>query len=89
MIESIETGQLAFIREGTTAIGSVRGITNAAITIYVENSGDFRVPVSAVKAVHDGKVIFDSSKLDKAFLAAIRHEHDSEVPDDAGEPQGK
>lgn len=84
MVDRIEAGQMAFVSGSTTAIGAIRGVAGTAITIYVENSGDFRVPIAAVTSVHDGKVMLDTSLLEKPFLAAVGHGHDREVPDVAG-----
>jgi hypothetical protein len=33
--------------------------------VYVENAGDFFVPLDAVEAVHSQKVIFNRGKLDR------------------------
>jgi len=49
--------------------------------IYVENAGDFVVPLSAVAAVHSQKVILTCSKLDRRLRQAIGHAHDAEEPD--------
>jgi hypothetical protein len=46
----------------------------------VENGGEFRVPLSAVRKVHDEKVILDPKQLDKGLLDAVGHAHDSEDP---------
>ena len=50
------------------------------LVIYVENAGDFVVPMSAVKAVHSQKVIVDCRELDSDLRDAINHAHDAEVP---------
>ena len=50
------------------------------VTVYIENGGDFRVDASAVKSVHDGKVLFDRRRLDSSLLDAIEHAHDREEP---------
>jgi hypothetical protein len=50
------------------------------LVIYVENAGDFVVPLSAVKDVHAQKVILDRGKLDHRLRAAIDHAHDAEDP---------
>ena len=47
---------------------------------YVENAGDFTVPLNAVKAVHSQKVIVDCGKLDRKLRQAIGHAHDAEDP---------
>lgn len=85
MSERIEEGYMAFIADdGSEGIGAVRQVNSKAIVVYVENGGDFSVPLSAVKAVHSQKVILDPAKLDMAILAAIGHAHDREDPSVAG-----
>lgn len=74
----IEQGTMAFVQEGREGVGAVLSATDAALVIYVENAGEFTVPRSAVRAVHDKKVILDISRLDRAFLSAIGHAHDRE-----------
>jgi hypothetical protein len=49
--------------------------------VYVENAGDFVVPLAAVDAVHEKKVIVNCDKLDRDLRIAIGHAHDAEVPD--------
>ena len=48
--------------------------------IYVENSGEYTVPLAAVAAVHPQKVLLNVAKLDKRLRAAIGHAHDAEDP---------
>ena len=48
--------------------------------IYVENAGDFAVPLDAIEPVHSGKVIFNCPKLDHRLGRAIGHAHDAEKP---------
>jgi hypothetical protein len=50
------------------------------VVIYVENAGDFNVPLDAVEAVHAQKVILTRDKLDKKLRQAIAHAHDAEDP---------
>ena len=50
------------------------------IIVFIENAGDFVVPVAAVRSVHDGKVILDGAQLDRPILRAIAHAHDREDP---------
>ena len=84
MVGTIETGFMAFIAEGREGIGAVREVLPAAIVIYVENAGEFTVPMAAVRRVHDQKVMLDPRRLDKALLTAVGHAHESEDPDLAG-----
>jgi hypothetical protein len=48
--------------------------------IYVENGGDFVVPLNAVMDAHSEKVILDSGKLDTRLKEAIRRAHSGEDP---------
>jgi hypothetical protein len=78
----IEIGFQVYLVEGGEEFGAVRGYvpnTNALI-IYVENAGDFEVPLEAVHRVHDGKVILDATRLDARLRRAIVHAHDREEP---------
>ena len=78
----IEIGFQVYLVEGGEEFGAVRGYvpnTNALI-IYVENAGDFEVPLEAVHRVHDGKVILDATRLDARLRQAIAHAHDREEP---------
>lgn len=80
MNEPIQVGFMVFIAEGREGIGAVRETARDHIVIYVENGGEFEVPRSAVRKVHDEKVILDPKKLDKRLLDAVGHAHDSEDP---------
>jgi len=84
MNEPIEPGFMAFVKEGSEGIGAVRGVSPDSIVIYVENAGEFIVPMTAVRSVHDQKVMLNLRLLDKALLTAIGHVHDSEDPRLAG-----
>lgn len=80
----IEVGYQVFVQDGATEFGAVRQVLPGGepqIVVYVENAGDFLVPLSAVEAVHSGKVIVKTQKLDRRLRAAIGHAHDSEQPD--------
>ena len=50
------------------------------LVIYVENAGDFVVPLEAVEAVHSQKVIVNCRKLEPRLPEAIGHAHDAEEP---------
>ncbi|MFT3731304.1 MAG: hypothetical protein QM780_07750 [Hyphomicrobium sp.] len=80
MSENIEEGFMAFLVDGKDGIGAVRDVTPTSLVIYVENAGEFVIPRSAVKDVHSQKVMLKPELLDKRFLAAIGHVHDSEDP---------
>ena len=80
MSEAIQVGYQTFVSDGTEEFGAVRDISPDGLVVYVENAGEFRVPLDAVKAVHSQKVIFDCSKLDRRLRRAIGHAHDAEEP---------
>ncbi len=80
MNETISEGFMVFVSDGDEGIGSVREVRRAELVIYIENAGDFVVPLSAVKAVHFGKVVLDHTRLGLRLRDAIRHARDSEDP---------
>ena len=83
MQDRIEEGFEVFAADGQVAFGAVRQVAphgRAEIVVYVENAGDFVVPLSAVRAVHAQKVIVDTAKLDQNLRRAIAHAHDAEDP---------
>jgi hypothetical protein len=84
MTENIEEGFMAFIADGGEGIGAVREVTSTSLVIYIENSGEFVIPRSAVKDVHAQKVILKPEFLERRLLAAIGHAHDDEDPNLAG-----
>ena len=80
MPETIEVGYQTFVADGDDEFGAVRDVSPDGLVVYVENAGEFRVPLDAVKAVHSQKVIFDCAKLDRRLRRAIGHTHDAEAP---------
>lgn len=82
MREQINEGFLVFMADGDEGVGSIRQIRHGPpeLVVYIENSGDFVIPLSAVKAVHSDKVVLDFDRLDLRVRNAIRHAHDSEDP---------
>jgi len=83
MNETIEVGYQTFVSDGGEEFGAVREVApngRPELVIYVENAGDFVVPLSAVEAVHSQKVILSCGKLDRRLRRAIGHAHDSEKP---------
>jgi len=77
----IEIGYQVFTRDGGEEVGAVRQVVPAdrpEIVVYIENTGDFVIPLSAVTAVHSQKVIIDMEKLDERAKIAINRAHDAE-----------
>jgi hypothetical protein len=84
MADSIQQGFMVFTSEGREGIGAVLSTTPEALQVYIENSGPFDVPRSAVSGVHDGKVMVNVDKLPAALLRALGHAHDAEDPNLTG-----
>lgn len=83
ILRDIKVGFQVFVEEGSEECGAVRGVApegRAEIVVYIENGGDFIVPVSAVRSAHVGKVVLNSGGLDEDLLDAIAHAHDREEP---------
>jgi hypothetical protein len=77
----IEVGYQVFERDGTEEFGAVRDLVLVeppGIVVYIENSGEYTVPLSAITAVHSGKVLVDVNKLPPDVQNAVRHAHDRE-----------
>ena len=66
------------IQEGFEVFVSDDG--RSELIVYVENAGDFTIPLGAVKAIHSQKVIVDCDQLDRQLRRAIGHAHDAEDP---------
>ena len=78
--EQVQVGQASY---GGGEFGAVRAVSpngRPELVIYVENAGDFVVPLSAVEAVHSQKVILNCGKLDRRLRQAIGHAHNAEQP---------
>ena len=78
--EQIEPGYQTFVSDGGEEFGAVREVWSSSFVVYVENAGDFVVPLDAVEAVHSQKVILRCERLDPKLREAIGHAHDAEVP---------
>ena len=78
--EQIREGFDVFVHDGEKAFGAVRQVHKSEIVVYVENAGDFVVPLSAVRDAHDEKVILDCGKIDLGLKRAIGHAHEGEDP---------
>jgi hypothetical protein len=84
MGEAIQIGYQVFVSDGGEEFGAVRAVSpngRSELVIYVENAGDFVVPLSAVESVHSQKVILTCDKLERGLRQAIGHAHDAEEPD--------
>jgi hypothetical protein len=89
--EKIEEGFEVFVHDGDVAFGAVRQVSprgKPEIVVYVETAGDFVVPLSAVRDVHDEKVVLDCAKIARDLKVAIGHAHAVEDPLIADRPGG-
>jgi hypothetical protein len=78
--EKIQEGFEVFAHDGEKAFGAVRQVRKDAIVVYIENAGDFEIPLSAVKDAHSQKVLLYTEKLDSHVKDAIRRAHTGEDP---------
>ena len=77
----IELGYQVFTSDGGEVVGAVRDVVPGGrpeIVVYVENTGDVVIPLSAVTAVHSQKVVVDLAKLDERIRVAMGRAHDAE-----------
>ncbi len=82
-LPKIDVGFQVFLSDGGQEVGAVRQVGpfgRPELVVYVENAGEFVVPLSAVSSVHSNKVILESTKLESNLRRAIQHAHDAEEP---------
>jgi len=79
-MDSVQEGFDVFLHDGGHAFGAVRQVRKNEIVVYIENAGDYEIPLSAVKEVEAGKVVLDSGKLDAKLRESIRRAHSGEDP---------
>ncbi len=78
--ENIQEGFDVFLHDGQKAFGAVRQVHKSGIVVYVENGGDFDVPMAAIVDAYSEKVILDSAKIEPKLKEAIRKAHSGEDP---------
>ncbi len=81
--EPIQEGFDVFLHDGEKAVGAVRQVRPGGreeIVIYVENGGDFVVPLGAVKDTYSEKVVLQADRLESRLREAIAHAHLREDP---------
>ena len=84
MAFQIEPGMMVFTAEGQEGIAAVRTVDQGTFKIHIENAGEFNLPLTAVKKVHDGKVVVDPALLTADVREALGHIHEAEDPDEVG-----
>ena len=82
-MQAIEVGFRVFVGEGKDGAGAVRALKpdDDAVVVNIENGGDFTLPMSAIRDVHDDKVILELSRLPEEMCRAFDHLHDAESPE--------
>jgi hypothetical protein len=80
MHEKIREGFDVFVQDGAKSFGAVRQVRKTELVVYIENAGDFEVPLSAVKDAEAEKVILDPAHLSPKLKEAIRRAHAGEDP---------
>jgi hypothetical protein len=82
-LPKIDVGFQVFLSDGGEEVGAVRQVApfgRPELVVYVENAGEFVVPLAAVSSVHSNKVILESAMLESNLRRAIHHAHDGEEP---------
>jgi len=77
----IEIGFQVFATGVTEEFGAVREVLPGGrpeIVVDIENSGDHVIPLAAVTAVTEQKVMVDLRKLPDGVREAVKHAHDAE-----------
>ena len=79
--DQIHVGDQVFLKDGGEEVGAVRDLCHhrPEIVVYVENSGEFIVPLTAIKAVHYKKVILDHAHLTEDLRTALSRAHSAET----------
>jgi len=77
-MQRIEPGFRVFLGEGMDGAGAVREVRDGEVVLNIENAGDFTLPMSVVRDVHDDKVILDFDALPTRVREALHHLHDNE-----------
>jgi hypothetical protein len=80
MDERIKEGFDVFVHDGDKAFGAVRKVSPREFVVYVENAGNFTIPLTAVREIQDEKVVLDCAKLEHRLRRAIGHAHEHEDP---------
>jgi hypothetical protein len=82
MNEPIKVGYQTYTHDGGEEFGAVREVSpdGSQLVVYIENAGEFVIPIDTVKSAHSGKVILDYSRLNRRVQKAIDHAHDAEKP---------
>lgn len=84
MLDQIEAGFMVFLADGAQGIGAVRHVLRHGVVIYIEGSGEFTIPETAIREVHSQKVMLNAEMLDAGLVNAMKHSQIAEDPSLAG-----
>ena len=92
MNQEIEPGYMVFVADGEMGVAAVREVRDDGLVIHVQNGGEFTIPGTAVRDVHEKKVVLDLQQLPDEVCKALNHAHDAEyrryrTDPDAGTPK--
>ncbi len=76
---AVSIGDQVFAHEAGESFGAVRYVHPHELIVDIEGAGDVPIPGSAVRKVHDGKVIVDVTQLDTSTQGAIARAHQQET----------
>jgi hypothetical protein len=77
-LENLRPELPVFAHDGEIAFGAVREVSPPDVVIYIENTGDVRVPLDAIADVHFDKVLLNLDKVSDSTRAAINRAHSAE-----------
>ncbi|MDB4991752.1 MAG: hypothetical protein JWN04_6930 [Myxococcaceae bacterium] len=75
----VQVGDKLFESEDGRAFGAVMEVHAHELLVDIEGSGPTTLAASAVRAVHDAKVIVDVPQLSRELQERIAHAHDRET----------
>lgn len=93
MDDRIEPGYMVFVADGEMGVAAVREVSDNELVINIQNGGDFTIPRTAVRDVHEQKVVLDLQALSPEVCEALGQVHDDEyrryrtVDPEAGTPK--
>jgi hypothetical protein len=75
----VAIGDQLFEHEDGSAFGAVVAVRAHDLSVDIEGFGITLLPAAAVRSVHDGKLIIDTSRLPPDVQRMIAHAHDRET----------
>ena len=75
----VQVGDQLFETEDGESFGAVLAVHPHELLVDIEGAGQVLLPAPAVRAVHDGKVVVDTSALPPDLQERIKHAHDRET----------